>query len=451
MTTLPTELTTHRGLVLTPRSGRRARVGEQWLAVAGDLVPALLCLAWTGARMAPGIIVAMLVWGAKGLYSRRFSLSVLDDLGSLVAGGVLGVLALLMLSDHPAHAVRAMAAFVLGVVVVRSMGYALLRHLRANGTVVYPAVIVGAGTNSVSLAQRIIDHPESGLRPVGFVDTASQQELPLPSLGSPESLPAVIREHHVTDVIVAYGKLPTASLVSVLRTCNRMGVEISMVPRLFEMHRLTPGGDHVWGHPLVHMSRHASAAWTWRVKRCLDVLASGLALILLLPVVGLVALAVRIELGRGVIFRQERVGLDGQPITVLKFRSMRPVPPGGEAAWTAASDPRVGRTGAFIRRFSLDEIPQLVNVLRGDMSLVGPRPERPEYVLAFSERYPRYGDRHRVPAGLTGLAAVEGLRGDCSIEDRAFFDNLYIENWSLWLDTKILVRTLQSVVRGTGT
>jgi lipopolysaccharide/colanic/teichoic acid biosynthesis glycosyltransferase len=135
---------------------------------------------------------------------------------------------------------------------------------------------------------------------------------------------------------------------------------------------------------------------------------------------------------------------------VLKFRSMRPTAPGEAASWSAERDPRVGRVGAFIRRYSLDELPQLVNVVKGDMSLVGPRPERPEYVLAFSERYPRYGDRHRVPAGMTGLAAVEGLRGDTSIEDRAYFDNVYIENWSLWLDVKILVRTFVSVVRGTG-
>ena len=150
------------------------------------------------------------------------------------------------------------------------------------------------------------------------------------------------------------------------------------------------------------------------------------------------------------IFKQPRVGLDGEAFTVRKFRSMKDLPAGVVSPWNVVEEERYGRVGRFIRKYSLDEIPQLFNVVKGDMSLVGPRPERPQYVQQFSNEFRRYSDRHRVPVGLTGLAAVEGLRGDTSIEERAYWDNLYIENWSLSLDLKILVRTALAVVRGTG-
>ena len=161
------------------------------------------------------------------------------------------------------------------------------------------------------------------------------------------------------------------------------------------------------------------------------------------------ALAVRIELGAAVLYRQERVGRGGQPFQLLKLRTMRPPTPGAPAGWST-DFARVGPVGRFLRRYSLDELPQLFNVLRGDMSLVGPRPERPEYVEEFGRAVPSYVHRHRMMVGLTGLAAVEGLRGDTSIEERARFDNWYIENWSLWLDLTILVRTVVAVLRGTG-
>lgn len=177
---------------------------------------------------------------------------------------------------------------------------------------------------------------------------------------------------------------------------------------------------------------------------------SGIALVVLLPVLVAVSLAVRYELGPGVIFRQERVGMGGRRFELLKFRSMPHPSPGHERPWSVLEDDLLGPVGRFIRTYSLDEVPQLFNVLAGDMSLVGPRPERPLFVERFSVEVTGYGHRHRVPVGITGLAAVEGLRGDTSVRDRAYFDNWYIENWSLWLDVKVLIRTVLAVVRGTG-
>jgi lipopolysaccharide/colanic/teichoic acid biosynthesis glycosyltransferase len=166
---------------------------------------------------------------------------------------------------------------------------------------------------------------------------------------------------------------------------------------------------------------------------------------------GLCALAVRVEGGPGVIFRQPRVGRDGVVFQCLKLRSMRPANETDSATtWSVANDNRVGPVGRFLRRTSLDELPQLWNILRGDMTLVGPRPERPHFVDRFSAEYDRYAHRHRVQAGLTGLAQVSGLRGDTSIADRARFDNYYIEHWSLWLDMKIIVRTFSEVLFARG-
>jgi exopolysaccharide biosynthesis polyprenyl glycosylphosphotransferase len=189
----------------------------------------------------------------------------------------------------------------------------------------------------------------------------------------------------------------------------------------------------------------------WALKRAFDVVVSALLLTLLSPVLLACAVAVRREGGPGVLFRQERIGRDGRRFECLKFRSMRPASESESATqWTVARDPRIGPVGRVLRATSLDELPQLWNILRGEMTIVGPRPERPHFVERFSAEHPRYGHRHRVPAGLTGLAQVSGLRGDTPISDRARFDNYYIENWSLWLDAKVLLRTVAEVVLARG-
>jgi lipopolysaccharide/colanic/teichoic acid biosynthesis glycosyltransferase len=166
-------------------------------------------------------------------------------------------------------------------------------------------------------------------------------------------------------------------------------------------------------------------------------------LVLLSPLMLLVALAVMAEDGHGPLFRQVRVGRNGKLFTMYKFRSMRPAAPAkSDTAWSGESEARIGRIGKFIRATSIDELPQLFNILRGDMTFVGPRPERPHYVRQFSATIPEYESRHRVAVGLTGLAQVSGLRGDTSIDDRVRHDNYYIDHWSLWFDIKVLIWTL---------
>jgi exopolysaccharide biosynthesis polyprenyl glycosylphosphotransferase len=240
------------------------------------------------------------------------------------------------------------------------------------------------------------------------------------------------------------------SLVGLLRACDRLACEIFFVPRLYELHTVTKDTEVLWGMPLVRLRRAPFRTRAWMGKRAFDAVVSAAALLFLAPVMGLCATMSRWETGSS-LFRQTRIGLDGRPFTVLKFCSLRPaVESESITRWNIGEDDRVGPFGKFLRRTSLDELPQLWNILRGDMALVGPRPERPHFVEKFSSEHPTYAERHRVPAGLTGLAQVSGLRGDTPISDRARFDNYYIENWSLWLDAKVVLRTLAEVVRGAG-
>jgi exopolysaccharide biosynthesis polyprenyl glycosylphosphotransferase len=216
---------------------------------------------------------------------------------------------------------------------------------------------------------------------------------------------------------------------------------------MHHFHTHTGMADHIGSIPIMRIRNPNLRGPARLVKRGFDMVVVVMAVIVLLPILVAAALAVRIEGGPGVIFRQVRVGRDGKRFDLLKFRSMRPANESeSQTQWSVATDDRVGPVGRVLRCTSIDELPQLWNILRGDMTLVGPRPERPHFVEQFSTQFDRYAYRHRVQVGLTGFAQVSGLRGDTSIADRARYDNFYIENWSLWLDIKIILRTFREVL-----
>jgi exopolysaccharide biosynthesis polyprenyl glycosylphosphotransferase len=238
-------------------------------------------------------------------------------------------------------------------------------------------------------------------------------------------------------------------MVKVIRACDRLPVEVHIVPRFFEL-GVAPEGpwvDDLWGIPLMRLRRSALRTVAWRTKRVFDVAVASVALAVAAPVLGACALAVALTSRGPIFFRQKRLGQRGEVFELLKFRTM---PENGESEtqWSVSEDDRMTPVGRFLRRASLDELPQLINVLRGEMSLVGPRPERPFFVDQFRVAVPEYDDRHRVPAGMTGWAQVHGLRGDTSIPQRARFDNHYVEHWSLWRDLVIMLRTLGAIVGG---
>jgi exopolysaccharide biosynthesis polyprenyl glycosylphosphotransferase len=391
-------------------------------------------------------------FATAGLYRPRLRYSTLDDLARLLVGvSVVVVLGAWLSMLPPLSAPVLWLALAACAVTGRAVAYTgLYRHRRAAaGT---PTLVIGSGDVAIRLAEVLRADRRYGLRPIGLVGPppVRDPQPPAPLLGPVDDLDAVIAETEPHAVIVAFPGLPDVDLVSTLRRCRRLGVAVYVVPRLFELALGRGGAELVCGIPLVRMQPDPPRRWRGAVKRAIDIAGALLGLVVLSPVLAICALAVRWESGRAdIVFRQERIGKDGKPFTILKFRSLTPSSEGeSQMRWNIGADSRVGPVGRLLRATSLDELPQLLNVLCGEMSLVGPRPERPYFVAEFQRTYDGYADRHRVLGGITGWAQIHGLRGDTSIEDRVRFDNYYVENWSLALDLKIILRTFGSMLGG---
>jgi exopolysaccharide biosynthesis polyprenyl glycosylphosphotransferase len=403
--------------------------------------------------------LSMLLLSGGGRYRARLHVSVLDEL-PIVLGRLLTACAVVATVFALRHEQAEVTIFLgtaligMGLVVAgRVLTSQLILLGRRRRIVAHRAVIVGGGIQAAELAILLKRYPQYGLFPVGFVDDGEMCAASAASvwLGRGDDLDRVVQETSSEVVIFADGDYSEAHLLDVLGRLGRARCDVMMIPRL--QHFCPQGGvpDHIGAIPIMRLRTPGLSGPVWAIKRAVDIVVSATALVVVAPVLLACAVAVRIEGGPGVLFRQQRVGRGGQVFTCLKFRSMRPQN-GDEAAtrWSIAGDARIGPVGKVLRRTGLDELPQFWNVLRGDMTVVGPRPERPHFVHQFSEQVPRYEHRHRVPAGVTGLAQVSGLRGDVPIADRARFDNYYIENWSLWLDVKVMLRTFVEILFARG-
>jgi exopolysaccharide biosynthesis polyprenyl glycosylphosphotransferase len=421
--------------------------------VLSDATVVLVALATAGRSSSAAWAYAaavLLSLSVSGHYQPRISLQALPELPGLVTRLAVPVLVLLpfgLLSRQ--ILLWQVAATTAGLCSARILAYAGIRLARRRRRLGETTLIVGAGTVAVELARLMKEHPEYGLEPVGFADGPSEQlNLPLPHLGSVSQLELVLRRFDVQRVVVAFGRVREADWVSIMRTAVVNGVEIHVVPRFFDVGMAPIGtcNDQIWGIPLCRVRRSALHSAAWRAKRVVDVGCAGLLLVVAAPLLALIAVAVRVSSPGSILFRQRRIGQHGHEFELLKFRSMR-TEHDGATCWKATQEHQT-TVGRWLRRTSLDELPQLWNVLRGDMSLVGPRPERPQFAARFGADIPGYDDRHRIPVGLTGWAQVHGLRGDeTSLTERARFDNLYIEGWSLWLDVVTLLRTVGAVFR----
>ena len=309
------------------------------------------------------------------------------------------------------------------------------------------ALVAGAGQLGRMVAAKLAQHRELGLDVVGFLDDdpgkAGARFEDLPVLGTLEQIEEVVQAHGVGLLYVALPLGAQHKTIRLLKHAEPLLLAVRVVPDLLQYFALRAGVEDLDGIPVVNLTQIPLAGWNTLVKRVMDLLLGSLALVLLLPLLGAVALAVWLEDRGAVFYRQLRMGLDGKPFRIVKFRTMIP---DAEAEtgprFAIPNDPRTTRVGNWLRRLSIDELPQLLNVVRGDMSLVGPRPERPEFVARFRERYPEYMSRHRVRAGITGWAQVHDLRGQSSIRKRIAFDLYYIDNWSLALDFKIMWLTM---------
>jgi len=308
-------------------------------------------------------------------------------------------------------------------------------------------LLVGTGDTARMILQRIVWSPGLGYDLVGIVngDGEERQILGVPILGKPEDLPDLINEYRVDEVIVAIPEKGHRETLHVISYCERGRVTIKVFPDLFQYITTTAGIEDLGGLPLLSVRDYALRGYLLTLKRVIDFVGAGVGLIILSPLMFMTALAIKLESPGPVFFVQPRMGLDGREFMMIKFRSMRTDAEKDGPGWTVKNDPRQTRLGMWLRRLEVDELPNLINVLLGEMSLVGPRPEQAYYVEQFRRFVPRYMDRHREKGGMTGWAQVNGLRGDSSISERTKYDLWYSENWSILLDTKILLRTLWQI------
>jgi exopolysaccharide biosynthesis polyprenyl glycosylphosphotransferase len=306
-------------------------------------------------------------------------------------------------------------------------------------------LIVGAGSVAHDMALRIKNSPGLGYNFLGLITKTGSQEGDLPGIdviGSYQHLPELIDQYRVEQVIIALPNAKRIELVELINMCQRGQVDVKVYPDILAYMSGDMNIDDLGGTPLITVRDIALRGWKLSLKRGLDIVGSVFGLVFLSPFMLLTALIIKLESHGPVFYTQERMGLDGKSFEMIKFRSMRTDAEANGPGWTVPQDPRVTSFGRFLRKSNWDEIPQLINVFLGQMSLVGPRPERPVYVRQFRENIPRYMERHREKSGMTGWAQVNGLRGDTSITERTAFDLWYVENWSLWLDIKIILRTI---------
>jgi Undecaprenyl-phosphate glucose phosphotransferase len=432
--------------------------GAYWLRFRAEIVPV-----WSGipdfALYLSLFPVMAAIWPAVyyfyGLYHvRRHRSRMEEGLAVLVATG----LATLILTgiaafyrDFTYSRLTLLMFFALDVLLVFAGRTVIRRYLEEasrHGVGVRNVLVVGAGHLGQALVDKILEHPEAGLRARALVDDDPVRSLEdyrgVPAVGTTADVARVIDKHGIDTVYLALPLEAHRTMLAVLRDVGRTVAEVRYVPDLLQHITFRAGVEDFDGLPVVHLTQVPLSGWMSLVKRVLDIAIASIALVILSPLLAVIALAIRLSDRGPIFYRQVRMGLDGRPFEILKFRTMN-VDAEDETGptWATPDDPRRTRVGAFLRRFSLDELPQLVNVVKGEMSLVGPRPERPEFVNEFKEKFPQYMLRHRVRAGLTGWAQVNGWRGQTSLTKRIEYDLYYIENWSLSLDLKILWLTLK--------
>ena len=428
------------------------------------------------------LAVFFCIFYVSGMYTLRGGRTLVDDLLGLFKGAALAgllVLAMTFFLNRMAFSRSFFGLFFLStfgfLTVGRILARILLRSVLHRGRSGIRTLVVGTSPMRRRLLHLVRELPGLSIRPVGWLTTADdstddvQTEAPeqttildasgrrrvtpavgeIPLLGDVADVRSLVLENHIDLVVltVPFEQLPLVKKVA-LELAN-LNVDLQFVPDLMALHTSRMRLKEIGGIPFISVREEALSGVDRIVKRVFDLVATGLGLVFLLPLLAGLALLVKISSPGPVFYRQARMGRDGAEFDMIKFRTMRTdAELQSGPVWTTESDPRITPIGSVLRRFSLDEFPQLWNVLRGDMSLVGPRPERRVFVEEFSRKMPRYFERHRVQSGLTGWAQVHGLRGNTSIEDRTLYDLYYMENWSLGLDIRILLMTIHHVLRG---
>jgi exopolysaccharide biosynthesis polyprenyl glycosylphosphotransferase len=404
------------------------------------------------------VVSMVLVFFLYRLYHPRRGQSRVDLFYSLLSAVSIGVIVSTSLSYlvTQGEALLTRGAIIYSLfftIALVGLGRALMGRVECALRTRHPEHLLLVGTGEVArmILQKTVQSPQLGYRVIGFVDGQSdlQEVAGLPVFGGRAQLAEIVAQHGVGEVIIALPEASHDELLDMIQACETAHAAVRIFPDLFQIIASELSIGDLDGLPMLTVRDAALRGWKLTVKRAMDVVLSGLGLMVLSPFLLLVALAIKLESKGPVFFTQVRVGLDGKPFEMVKFRSMRvDAEAQTGAVWATEDDPRRTRLGTILRKTSIDELPQLINVLLGDMSLVGPRPERPVFVDQFRQVVPRYMERHQEKAGMTGWAQVNGLRGDTSIIERTKYDLYYIENWSLLFDLKILVRTFVNALKG---
>jgi len=406
-----------------------------------------------------------LAFQLQGLYRLRRGRSRVDDFFAVFVGSILavvfGIVATLYVQTYYATGLRARGVFevsqvVWGIFLVlntaatygsRELVRDVLERRWRAGIGLKRILIAGSGDLGRLVADKIIEHRELGYQIIGFVDDrASGDHLGyrgLPLLGTIDEAADIAQREAIDHLYVALPPEQHLRMIELIESTSREMLDVKVVPDLLQVIALRARLEDLDGIPVINVNDVPLQGFNTIVKRTIDVALSFAALLVLALPLGIIALLVRLTSHGPVLYRQDRMGLDGKSFSILKFRSMhddaeRETGP----VWAQRNDPRVTGLGSFLRKSNLDELPQLWNVLRGDMSIVGPRPERPHFVEQFKHRIPQYMLRHKVKAGLTGWAQVNGWRGNTPLEKRIEYDLYYIENWSVRLDLKIMWLTI---------
>ena len=407
------------------------------------------------------VVIPVWCWlfHTRHLYLPRRITSFSDEFFAVVRIVVLGMLIVMAGAFfYRSFSYSRIVFWILGISAVISISigrFVLMKfeqYWYAHGNDLKKLIIVGTSTVAGKIFHSLTTHLSLGYEALGYCslqDSMENTKEHIPYLGPIASVPDLIKTHSIDVVLIALNEEEHSQLHDLVRDCQGLNVEMMMVPDILDLMTSQVQIKHIEGIPFLGIKSPTLSTWNFIAKRTFDLIFASCILLLASPIILLIAILMKLDSKGPIFYLQERVGLDGEVFKVIKFRSMRTdAEQSSGPVWSQKNDPRTTGLGRFLRRFSLDELPQLINVIKGDMSVVGPRPERQHFVEKFKNQIPRYLERHRAKTGMTGWAQVNGLRGNASIAERTKYDIYYIEHWSLVFDLKIILKTIHAVLFG---
>jgi len=405
------------------------------------------------------IPIWLLLFHSRRLYRPRRASSFSDEFFAIVRILIMGMVVVMAGAFfYRAFSYSRVVFGIIGVttVVFVSVGrFAIMKFEQwwySKGYDLKRVIIVGTSNAANRVFQSLTFHRSLGYKALGYCSINGSTEdamAHIPCLGSMSSVPDLVKSHNIDVVLIALNEEEHSYLHNLVLDCQGLNVEMMMVPDILELMTSLVQIKHIEGIPFLGIKSPALSTWNFIMKRTFDLVFASSILFISSPLLLIIAILIKLDSKGPVIYFQERIGLNGEVFRVIKFRSMRTDAEHATGpVWSKKHDSRATRIGKILRRLSLDELPQLINVIKGDMSVVGPRPERQHFVEQFKKEVPRYLERHRVRTGMTGWAQVNGLRGNASITERTKYDIYYIENWSLTFDLKIIFKTIHAVLFG---